>query len=247
MKPALSVFTVSVGQALPLRRSIMLLMLQIAPAAVYVLATQNRTEDAAFRGAVEIGASTFFALVLPVTAIVIAAGVLGNERRDLTLSFIALRPMPRITIAVAKMLAAVVAGFAITSVGAVALGFAHGVRYGSWTLLAGLVVGALVAVSAYCGIYVPLGFVTDRAVIIGISILLVFENGIAFALTGLAFLSPWRLGVSAMSGIVVDARTLSGAENVSPYTMSNAVIFALTYLVLGTVITTLILRTRDLA
>ena len=244
--PAIALFLVSLRQALPLRRTIALGLLQIGPAAVYLFATQSRTESAAFQGAVEIGAATFFALVLPITAIVISAGALGNERRDMTLSFIALRPMARSVIATAKTLAPIVASIALTCIGALLIGGLHAVRFGDPSLIPGLIAGTIVANIAYGSIYVPLGFLTDRAVIIGIGLLLVFENGIAFALTGLAFLSPWRLGVSVLASASDEiAVHLDGAA--APYGAGDAVLYTAVYLVLSLAVTTMLLRTRDLA
>ncbi|MGI9667627.1 MAG: ABC transporter permease [Acidimicrobiia bacterium] len=245
MMPARALFTVSIRQALPRRRTIILLLLQSAPVLVYLLATQNRTSGAAARSAVEVGAAVFFALVLPITAIMIAAGVLGNERRDLTMSFIALRPMPRSVIAAAKLFAAIAAASAVISTGAIALGVVHGIRFDEWTLLPALVIGGLVATAVYAAIYVPLGFITDRAVIIGIALLLVFENGVAAVLTGLAFLSPWRIGVSVFAGLFPDAEQILDS-NAAPYSFADAAIFTIAYLVLSIGVTTLLLRTRDL-
>ncbi|MEN8042037.1 MAG: hypothetical protein ABFR95_11100, partial [Actinomycetota bacterium] len=95
MKPALALLTVSISQALPKKRTLLLGLLELAPAAVYLMATTSRTEAFALEGAVQIGGSILFSLVLPVVTIVLAAGALGSERRDQTLSFIALRPIPR--------------------------------------------------------------------------------------------------------------------------------------------------------
>ena len=66
MTPMLALVTVSIRQALPTRRTALLLLAELGPAAVYLLATSNRTAVAAFDGLVEIGASTYFGLVLPV-------------------------------------------------------------------------------------------------------------------------------------------------------------------------------------
>ena len=48
-------------------------------------------------------------------------------------------------------------------------------------LLVGFGVGTVVAVVAYVSILVPLGFITDRGVIMGLAYLLVFEDGIVVA------------------------------------------------------------------
>lgn len=250
MTAALSLFTNSLRQALPARRTAGLGLLQLAPVGIWFLATTDRTEQAAFDAAVEIGLSTLYVLVLPVVAIVVASGVLGNERRDLTLSFIALRPIPRTVIAATKFLAAFVAAAGLNAIGALALGLAYGIRFGSWDLAAGLFLGALVATAAYAAAFVPFGFLTDRAVIIGIAYLLVFENGVAFAISGLAFLSPWRLGAAVFADNVDGARILiqdaiGGA--VDGLTAGRALLTMVVYVVVGMALTTQLLLRRDLA
>jgi len=248
MTPALALFTVSLRQALPKRRTLMLGLLQLAPAGIYFVSTTNRTEEFALQGAVEIGGAIFFSLVLPVVSIVVAAGVLGSERRDQTLSFIALRPIPRVGIAVAKVLAAVFAAFAVNAVGAIALAGAHTIRFGDPQLFVGFLVGALVATAAYAAILVPLGFLTDRAVIIGMVYLLVFENGIVNALPALASMSPWRLGAATFAALTPEIavyveEATGNLEHSAPQSASTVLIF----LVVGIAATTTLLRTRDLA
>lgn len=248
MKPVLALFTVSFSQALPKRRTLLLALLELAPAVIYLMSTANRTETFALEGAVQIGGSIFFSLVLPVVAIVVAASALGSERRDQTLSFIALRPIPRAAIATAKIIAAISSAFVVNAIGAVALAAAHGARFGDFQLLPGLVVGALIATAAYVAIFVPVGFLTDRAVIIGMAYLLVFENGVAFALPALASLSPWRLGVATFGALTPEAarytEDLVGGLELS---VSQSSLTSLVFVMAGIGATSILLRVRDLA
>ncbi len=246
MKSIGALFTVSFGQALPMRRTVMLVLLELAPVTIYLLATSSRTSEAAFQGLVEIGASTFFALVLPVVSIVIAAGALGNERRDLTLSFIALRPLPRTSIAATKLAASIAAAGAVNLVGAIALGGAHTVRYGGPGGIVALILATMVATAAYASLFLPLGFLTDRAVIIGLGYLLVFENGIVFALSGIVLLSPWRLGAAVFADVLAGARIHLG-DAIGALATGQVLIALAIYVTVGLVGTTWLLRHRDLA
>ncbi len=248
MTRTLALFTVSIRQALPKRRTLSLALLELAPAGIYLVSTTSRTEEFALQGAMEIGAAVLFALVLPVVSIVVAAGVLGSERRDQTLSFIALRPISRFGISSAKVLAALVAAFTLNALGAIALAGAHAIRFGDPQLFLGLLAGALVATAAYAAIFVPLGFLTDRAVIIGMAYLLVFENGIVAALPALATISPWRIGVATVAALTPDAAEyLSDATGNLKHSASVAALTVLIFLVAGITITSILLRTRDLA
>jgi ABC-2 type transport system permease protein len=246
VRPFVALLGTSTRQALPIRRTILLVLLALSPTLIYVFATTGRTEASAFEGAVEVAVATYFALVLPIVSIVIASGVLGNERRDLTLSFVTLRPIPRWAIAVAKLLAAFVASSVIAVAGAIALGGTHAARFGSAGLLAGLTIGALVAVAAYVAVYVPLGFLTDRAVVIGIAYLLVFENGAAFLLTGLAALSPWRLGVSVFADITSGVARIV-EDQTAPLNAAQAMIALGAYFIASIAVTSWMLMRRDLA
>ena len=246
MRPLIALFAVSYRQALPLRRSLVLALIQFAPLVIYLLATSSRTEQAIFDGLVEVGATTYFTLVVPVVSIVIAAGVLGDERRDLTLSFIAMRPIARSSIAVVKIATAIAAATTLNAVGAVLLGVTHAARVGGTDVGVGLLLGAIVATTAYAAVYVPFGFVTDRAVIIGIGILLVVENGIVFALSGLALISPWRLGTVIFVDRVDGARILL-VDALGDLSTGRVLIAVVVYLVAGIAATSLLLRRRDLA
>ena len=246
MTQATALLVTSSRQALRFRRTLMLVLLELAPGVIFLFASANRTAESTFSIAVDITTGTYFALVMPVVAIVVASGVLGNERRDLTLSFIALRPIPRWAIAAAKIGAAIGAAFLINLVGALVLGAAHIVRGGDTEFLVGLIAGALAATACYASVMVPLGFLTDRAVIIGIAYLLVFENGAAWLLTGLGGLSPWRVGMSVFAGVAQDVAIISESAAV-PLSLGRAVLTVAIYLAVGLALTMRLLQRRDLA
>lgn len=249
MTPIIALFAASLRAALPLRRTALFGLLALTPALLFVLSAENRTGEAAFRTLIEAGVGSLFALVLPIIAIVLASGALGNERRDQTLSFIVLRPMPRWAIAVTKIAASVCATTVISLVSVVSLSAIYGIQHGfDGEVLIGFAVGAVLATVAYTAIIVPLGFITDRAVVIGLAYLLVFENGVVQLLTGLASLSPWRVGVAAVGGLVPGAQPIL-TEVVGNLTMSTggSLGTAAIYLAIGATLTTLLLKRRQLA
>ncbi len=248
MNPQSALFVMSVRQALPRRRTIILILIELAPMAIYLFATANRTRFAAFEGMVDTATAILFALAVPVVAMVLGASAFGVERRDQTLSFIAMRPMRRTTLAATKMVATIVAASAINLVGALALGIAHTLRFGDPAIITGLSVGVVVATALYVSVTVPLGFITDRAVIIALAYLLVFENGVASALLSLSTLSPWRIGLAAFGGLV-DEASLMVANVVGSLELSvtRSVVAVIVLFVVGALITTQMLTRRDLA
>ena len=154
-------------------------------------------------------------------------------------------------IAGTKIAATICAAFLLNAIGVAALAGSYALQYSAEAdVVFGLMVGAAIAVAAYAAVLVPLGFITDRAVIIGLAFLLVFENGIAFALPGLASLSPWRLGATAVGGIVERAEPIlreflgSATITMSAWSSISTVII---YVLASVTLTTLLLKRRDLA
>jgi ABC-2 type transport system permease protein len=249
MTPVLALLAASIRQLLPLKRSLALAVLQLVPAIVYLLASSNRTADAALEVFLDGGVATYFVLVLPIVSIVLASSALGVERRDQTLSFIVLRPVRRSTIVVTKLTATVVASMALHSVGAVALGGAHIIRFSAdIDLVFALLGGAAIATIAYASIFVPIGFLTDRAVIIGLAFLLIFENGVVNALSALETLSPWRLGAAAFADLAgVSNDGLEESLRSLAHDAGRSLMVVLIMAGVSILITTLLLNRRDLA
>jgi hypothetical protein len=96
MTPVLALLGASVRQLLPLRRSILLALLQLGPALIYLIGSSGRTTEAALEAFLDGGVATYFVLVLPVVSIVLSSSALGVERRDQTLSFIVMRSTPSV-------------------------------------------------------------------------------------------------------------------------------------------------------
>jgi ABC-2 type transport system permease protein len=248
MRPLSALFVMSLRQAVPVKRTIILVLIQLVPALVYLLSTQNRTDAAALESFVAIGASMLLGLAVPVVAIVLGAGALGAERRDETLSFIAMRPIPRFALSGTKTVAAIVAGTAIGLVGALALGVAHVSQYGDISLVAGMSLAVFITTALYVSLLVPLGFLTDRAVLIAMIYLFIFEGGVISALPALATISPWRIGLSIFGAIASDPPPIIDdlLGSLTPSLVTPLLAVVATFAI-SVALTTLMLRQRDLA
>jgi uncharacterized membrane protein len=187
-------------------------------------------------------------LAVPVVAIVLGAGALGSDRRDETLSFIALRPISRVALASIKTVAAIVAATAIGFVGALALGVAHVTQHGNASLIVGMAFAVFITTALYTSVLVPLGFLTDRAVLIAMVYLFIFEGGVISALPALATISPWRIGLSAFGAVVSDPPPILDdlMGSLTPSAVAPMVAILVIFAV-SVAVTTLMLRTRDLA
>ncbi len=202
MSTALLIARMTTRQVLGLRRFIGLALLAVAPAAIMALASGGggSSLDVLAGGAVGL----LFPLVLPIVALIPATSALGDEKRDSTLPFIALRPLSRTTLAAAKVGGAVASAALVATTGTLAYGVLMGLRTGDWGHVLPLVVGGLVTVLAYAGPFVALGYVAERATLIGLVYVTIWESAIVGAVPALAPTSPWRIGFSAYAGMAPD-------------------------------------------
>lgn len=239
----------TIRQVLGLRRAIIFGLAAMAPALVFLLTSQALVDEAALDRFFGMVIGLYFPLLVPIVALIISASALGDERRDGTLSFLVLRPIPRSVISGSKFLGAVLVAAGLNALGGAALAIAYAVETGSWDVVLPLVAGGIVASIVYASLFVPLGFFTDRAVLIGLAFVFIFENGIVSALSGLSTLSPWRLGLSTFAALVPDQVASQlvdiGIANLSG--LGSALLTTVVIAALSIAATTLVLRRRDLA
>lgn len=258
MTAFLAITRVTIKQTLRPRRALGLGLLSVSTAVMYFLSglgsSLGSDNDFARREAFDIfigmTIGTFMNIVVPVVTLIIATAVLGDERRDNTMSFLALRPINRITIGSAKMTAAFAECFVLTGVGALALGLISAPRIGSTAYVVPLVIGTAVATAAYAAVFVPLGYLLKRATLIGLTYVFIWENGIAAAVPAVASLSPWRIGISAMSALA-PADFLRELPTFATGSLSpgagGAAAKAIVLVIVSAASVALILRRRDLA
>lgn len=205
MRASLAITRVTLRHLLGGRRLLGFGALAVIPAAVTWLSTARVTDAAVVGRFHEVTISLVFLIVMPVVALVLGSGSLGDERRDGTLSFLVLRPLPRWTIAAAKLVAAWLATTLIAGSAAAAAAVAAGLRSGEWSLLAPVVLAVTVSSLAYAAVFLVIGYLTSRAVLIGLVYVFIWENGITFAAASLANVSLFRIGLSAYVALVPES------------------------------------------
>jgi ABC-2 type transport system permease protein len=213
MTAFLAIARVTMKQTLRPRRALGLGLLSVSAAFTYLLAalgsrassgTEEYARTQAFDIFLGITVGTFMNIVVPVVTLIIATSVLGDERRDNTMSFLVLRPISRFTIGAAKVVGAFIESFALTGLGAVALGLISAIRMDTFEYFIPLLAGTAIATAAYTAVFVPLGYLLKRATLIGLTYVFIWENGIGAAVPAVAGLSPWRIGISGMAGLAPD-------------------------------------------
>lgn len=259
MTAFVAITRVTIRQTLRPRRALGLALLSGSAALMYLLSglgSRGLQSDTAFarREAFDIfvgmTVGTFMNIVVPVVTLIIATSVLGDERRDNTMSFLVLRPISRFTIAAAKVTAAFIEAFALTGLGALALGLVAAPRIDSFQYLFPLVVATAVATAAYSAVFVPLGYLLKRATLIGLTYVFIWENGIGGAVPAVAGISPWRIGISAMSALAPEdffnELPQFATGSITPGA-GGAVAKAIVLVLLSAGAVAMILRRRDLA
>lgn len=181
-----------------------------------------------------------------IAALILTVSTLGDERDAGTLPYIYMRPISRLSLALSSLLAGILAAATIAVGGwlsTVLAGLIHGVDMSIVMPGATLLLAAAVG---YAAIFVPVGYLFSRSVLVGLGYLILLELALSGLVAGLAQLSIWRIAGSIYLDLVdiggIDAREVLGA--VAPGVGGGLVKLGVV-LVFGTALLTWALRTRD--
>lgn len=188
-----------------------------------------------------------FGIVMAVITIVVASSSLGDERRQQTLSFLVVRPLPRVTIAAAKLLTAWLVSFLVTATGTLTMAILKGWRDGTWEYLVPTMVALAIGTLGYAALFMPFGYLVSRATVIGMVYVFLWELAITTPLTALAPTSVWKTTNVALAGMVSDAGFDFGPTlgNMAPGAGGSIVKF-LVLATISVVLTSVLLRRRDI-
>ena len=127
---------------------------------------------------------------------------------------------------------------------AIVLGSSHG----DWTPLVPMILGAMVSTAAYSAVFLVLGHVTQRAVLVGLVYVFIWETGITGIAAGLANVSLFRIGLTGYAGMVEGApRLLQDPLGALTPGMGGAMAKAALIAVVAVALSAWMLRSRDLA
>jgi ABC-type transport system involved in multi-copper enzyme maturation permease subunit len=255
MTAAPAIVRMGVRQVLGLKRLIGFAILALSPTLIFLISSTGPNDESDFELFLGLTLGTHFIVAVPIVTLILAASALGDERRDQTLSFLALRPISRVTIAGAKYGAAFLAPFILTGAGALGLAVTYGALSGDWGYVVPLLVGTAIATAVYAAVYLPLGYLSERSTLIGLAFTFIWESGIVSAVGSLATTSPWRIGFSAMTALAPDRwLTQLRADDAIDFALGSltpgvpdALLRAAIIVAAGLAITTVMLRRRDLA
>ena len=244
----LAIVRVTLRQLLGGKRLVILGLLGTIPAVVVWLATANRLSSKVLETYNESAIPTLFLIVVPITSIVLGSASLGDERRDGTLSFLVVRPIPRSAITAAKLAAAALAAVIVSALSGTLASVAVSIRASDWSTLVPTVVGLAISAGCYTAVFLVLGHLTSRAVLMGLVYLFIWETGISFAAPSLANVSLFRIGLTAYVGMLPESQSVLAEPlgSLAPGA-GGAVAKLLVLAVLSVTAAAALLRRRDIA
>jgi ABC-2 type transport system permease protein len=125
-------------------------------------------------------------LLVPVVSLVFASAALGDPAEDRTLVYLWLRPVARWKLALAGLAAALTVSLPLA---VIPLAVAVSVTGAGGALVRGAVAASVLAVVAYCSLFLGLGLRVRRALVWGLAYVLVWEGAVARTAKGAARLS----------------------------------------------------------
>lgn len=149
------------------------------------------------------------AVMLPVVALVIGAGVLGAEIDDGTAVHILTKPLPRREIVLAKLAVAI----GVTGVSTVVPMFVAGVLTESVRLGLGIAAGTALGAVTYSALFLLLSLLTRRPVLVGLAYIIVWEGVLTNLLSGTRVLSV-QMYVVSVSDKIADSDLLTPTVSV---------------------------------
>lgn len=147
--------------------------------------------------------------ILPIVTMVLASATFGNELEDRTLSYLVLKPVPRLRIVLPKLLAPIsiggplliASGIGATLLGASGLGVTLLNLDNDLQAVAAVGVALLVGVFTYAAIFTWTGLITTRALAFGLIYVFLWEGLISSFLGGVRYLSVRGYMLAILHGL----------------------------------------------
>ena len=225
-------------------RVISLLALSAVPALVIWLAGFDADEGRLTEIYTDIISSVGYTYAI--AALILTTATLRDERDSGTLPYIYMRPIARSNMAAQSILAGTAAalvigigGWLASVLASLALGGGLSLALPSLSLFVAAGVG-------YSAVFVPLGYLVPRSLLVGLGYIIVLETILANVVTGLAQLSIWRISLSIYAGLEEGFGNVA-TENLGAVTagIGGGVTKLAAAVLLGFVVLTWALKKRD--
>ncbi|MBX6356534.1 MAG: ABC transporter permease [Micromonosporaceae bacterium] len=177
------------------RRFLLLFPLPVLVIGLVALGRASGVSNSDWGPAVLVGLGV--AVMLPIVALVVGAGVLGSEIEDGTAVHILTKPLPRREIILAKLVVAA----AITVVSTAVPMFVAGALTDSVRLGAGLAAGTALGAVTYSALFLLLSLLSRRPVLLGLAYIMIWEGLLTNLLSGTRVLSVQQYTISVADSV----------------------------------------------
>jgi ABC-2 type transport system permease protein len=225
-------------------RVISLLALSAVPALVIWLAGFDADEGRLTEIYTDIISSVGYTYAI--AALILTTATLRDERDSGTLPYIYMRPIARANMAAQAILAGTAAALVIGIGGWLASLLASLALGGGLSLALPSLALLIAAGIGYSAVFVPLGYLVPRSLLVGLGYIIVLETILANVVTGLAQLSIWRISLSIYAGLEDGFGNVAG-ETLGPVTagIGGGVAKLAAAILLGFAVLTWALKKRD--
>jgi ABC-2 type transport system permease protein len=194
------IFRLTLRQLLGRWRVLLIVFLASLPTLIVLLVKWQDPENAVYNQEFVQGMIDAMIVggIMPIVTMTVAAAAFGNELEDRTLYYLVLKPLSRVHIVLAKLVATfVLAAPVVVASGVVATALVGADAGAVFTVGIALLAG----VAAYASIFTWAGLITPRALSYGLVYVLVWEGILSSFLTGVRYLSVRGYTLSLLHGI----------------------------------------------
>ncbi len=234
MQPIFSLTFRALARSRRLLAVVALLLVPVLLALVYA-ASEGTQNGGNF--AIELFDSLVLPILLPLTALIFATSALGGEIEDRTLVYLTLKPISRLTVIVAKFLAATLVSTVLVEASLAATYLLATQGNGNLADLGAILLAGLGGCVAYSSLFLLLGlWLPRRGLLVGFIYVLVWEGTASTLSTGLATFSVRRY----VEGALHASLGSSSLAALQPSSISGTVSFLVLALVLvaGVIVST---------
>ena len=204
------IFRLTLRQLLGRWRVLLIVFLASLPTLIVLLVKWQDPENAVYNQEFVQGMIDAMIVggIMPIVTMTVAAAAFGNELEDRTLYYLVLKPLSRVHIALAKLVATfVLAAPVVVASGVVATALVGADAGAVFTVGIALLAG----VAAYASIFTWAGLITPARLSYGLVYVLVWEGILSSFLTGVRYLSVRGYTLSLLHGI--DAKNFEILED----------------------------------
>ncbi len=186
-------------QLLSRGRLAVLFLFALAPPFLAALYAAGNSSTTAARFLAQLNDNLTLTTVLPILALIVGTAAFGNEVEDGTILYLLMKPQPRWRIVTAKLVVAVVIVAVLTDASMLASALLAGQEMEALRAGLAFVVAGAAGSLAYTTIFLYIGLITSRALVIGLIYVFLWEGALTGLFAGLRLLSvrQYARGIAA--------------------------------------------------